>query len=97
MFCTWEVDRVQDEALFETRYLHMYKKKILLRSILALALTSSMAQAAVSPEEAQRLKKDLMPLGGELKGNGKDIPDWTGGLTEKPAEYKRPEIGRAHV
>lgn len=68
----------------------MYKKKILLRSILALALTSSIAHAAVSPGEAQRLKADLMPLGGELKGNGKDIPDWTGGLTEKPAEYKRP-------
>lgn len=68
----------------------MYKKKILLRSILALALTSSMVQAAVSPEEAQRLKRDLMPLGGELKGNGKDIPDWTGGLTEKHPEYSRP-------
>jgi hypothetical protein len=45
--------------------------------------------AGVSPEEAGRLKTDLMPLGGERAGN-KDgtIPAWTGGFTTAPAGYQ---------
>lgn len=67
----------------------MYKKKLLAKGFLALMLFSAVAQAAVSPTQAQRLKGgDLMPLGGERKGNGKDIPDWTGGITQPPPGYK---------
>jgi hypothetical protein len=40
------------------------------------------AWAAVTPEEAAKLKSELTPLGGEKAGN-KDgsIPAWTGGYT----------------
>ena len=38
--------------------------------VLTLALAGmSLAQAAVSPEQAARLKSELMPLGGERAGN----------------------------
>ncbi|ROZ75078.1 DUF1329 domain-containing protein [Ramlibacter sp. WS9] len=56
----------------------------------ALAFTSLHALAAVTADEAAKLKTELMPLGGEKAGN-KDgtIPAWTGGYTtpipgEKP-------------
>jgi hypothetical protein len=49
---------------------------------------SASALAAVSPEEASRLGKDLTPVGAEKAGN-KDgtIPEWTGGLTKAPASF----------
>ncbi|MND88735.1 hypothetical protein D3C80_807670 [compost metagenome] len=45
--------------------------------------------AAVTPEQAARLQKDLTPLGGERAAN-KDgsIPAWDGGYTKIPAGYK---------
>ena len=45
-----------------------------------LAVVSASALAAVSPEEASHLGKDLTPIGAEKAGN-KDgtIPEWTGG------------------
>ncbi|MEQ1440363.1 DUF1329 domain-containing protein [Fontimonas sp. SYSU GA230001] len=45
--------------------------------------------AKVSPEEADRLKTTLTPMGGERAGN-KDgsIPEWTGGYTTSPPCYK---------
>lgn len=44
---------------------------------------------AISAEEADRLGKDLTPLGGEKAGNEDGtIPEWTGGITEPPAGYK---------
>lgn len=37
---------------------------------------------AISAEEADRLGKDLTPLGGEKAGNEDGtIPEWTGGIT----------------
>ncbi|OYT90535.1 MAG: hypothetical protein CFE43_17925 [Burkholderiales bacterium PBB3] len=47
-----------------------------------LALPTITAHAAVTPEEAAKLKTELTPLGGERAGN-KDgsIPAWTGGYT----------------
>jgi hypothetical protein len=47
------------------------------------------AGAAVTAEEAARLKTTLTPLGAERAGN-KDgsIPAWEGGLTKAPAGYK---------
>src|SRR5690606_19328438 len=65
----------------------MQNKKRLLKGLLVLALFSAGTQAAVPQNEAQRLLKggDLTPLGGELKGNGKDIPAWDGGYA-RPSE-----------
>ena len=50
--------------------------------ILLLALASQFAGAAVTPEEAAKLKSELTPLGAEKAGN-KDgtIPAWDGGYT----------------
>ncbi len=56
---------------------------------LAMSLSATSAWTAVSSGEAARLKKDLTPFGAIRKGNGKDIPDWTGGLSKAPPEYQR--------
>jgi hypothetical protein len=49
--------------------------------IAALGFGSLPVQAKVSPSEADRLGKDLMPLGGEKAGNADgSIPAWTGGM-----------------
>jgi hypothetical protein len=54
-----------------------------------LVLCASTAWAAVTPEEAARLKTELTPLGAEKAGN-KDgsIPAWTGGFTQAIAGDK---------
>ena len=51
-------------------------------AILLLAIASTFAGAAVTPEEAARLKAELTPFGAEKAGN-KDgtIPAWDGGYT----------------
>ena len=56
-------------------------RKTLFAATLAVLGTSAMA--AVSPEEAARLGKDLTPIGAERAGN-KDgtIPAWDGGLKQ---------------
>lgn len=52
---------------------------------LALALGAS---AAISPADADRLGRDLTPLGGEKAGNADGtIPAWDGGITQPPAGY----------
>jgi len=52
------------------------------------ALLGSALVAAVSPEEAARLDKDLTPVGAERAGNAAGtIPAWTGGIAEAPAGY----------
>ncbi|NQD94367.1 DUF1329 domain-containing protein [Pseudomonas sp. CrR25] len=68
----------------------MQSKLSLHISALTIALLSSgLAQAAVSPEQAARLNTDLTPLGGERAGNADgSIPAWTGGATAAPADYK---------
>lgn len=56
-------------------------KKYMLGTSLAIAtlLSSSMSLAAVTPEQAERLKMDLTPLGAERVGNtAGTIPAWTG-------------------
>lgn len=64
-------------------------------SIVAVMGTASMANAAMTPEELDRLGKTLSPTGAEMAGN-KDgtIPAWTGGMTKPPAGWK-PEMGYA--
>lgn len=60
------------------------------RAALAAALAVLIpAQAAVTPEEAARLKTELTPLGGERAGNKEGtIPPWTGGYTTALAGFK---------
>lgn len=61
----------------------MFNKTLICASILALVSGMQTAAAAVSAEEAAKLKTTLTPLGGEKAGN-KDgsIPAWEGGLTK---------------
>ena len=73
----------------------MKKNKWIAAGALALAFVLPSAMAAVSVQEADRLKGDLMPLGGERAGNGKDIPPWRGGLTLPPVGYSKP--GQHHL
>lgn len=55
--------------------------------LLSAVSLSTAVLAEVSAQEAARLGKDLTPFGSPVKGNGKDIPDWTGGITTPPKEY----------
>lgn len=54
-----------------------------------LGLSSSLALAAVSADEAAKLKSSLTPMGAEKAGNKDNtIPAWDGGMTKAPAGYK---------
>jgi hypothetical protein len=60
---------------------------------IALALSMSIAAitayAAVSPQEAEALKKNLTPFGAERAGNAEgSIPAWTGGHTTSTPAYQ---------
>ena len=68
----------------------MNKNNLIAAGALALFCLVHTAQAAVSVKEADQLKGDLTPLGGERSGNGSDIPPWRGGLTLPPESYKKP-------
>jgi hypothetical protein len=65
-----------------------------LRAALALACAAPLAaplaaHAAVSADEAAKLKTTLTPLGAERAGNADgSIPSWDGGLAKAPAGYK---------
>jgi hypothetical protein len=68
----------------------MNRKTQLLAALIATIFAAPMAaHAAVSAEEAARLKTTLTPLGAERAGN-KDgtIPAWDGGVTKAPAGFK---------
>ena len=58
--------------------------------VLALAACFQVANAAVSVQQAEKLKGELTPLGAERAGNGSDIPPWRGGLTVPTLDYKEP-------
>ncbi|UCV20989.1 DUF1329 domain-containing protein [Ferribacterium limneticum] len=63
------------------------------QKVIALALgallSAQFAWAAVTPEEAARLKRDLTPFGAEKAGNKEGtIPAWDGGYTKVPAGYQ---------
>ncbi|MBL0710468.1 MAG: DUF1329 domain-containing protein, partial [Colwellia sp.] len=59
------------------------------------AFTSAIVNAKVSVEEADKLGKELTPLGAVQAAN-KDgsIPEWTGGITKAPAGYN---VGDHHL
>ena len=69
----------------------------MIRFAAALALACALAHPAaaeISADEVVRLGRDLTPLGGERAGNAEGtIPEWTGGITEPPADY---EVGQHH-
>jgi len=63
-------------------------------SLTTLYFFSSSVAAAVSPEEAARLGKDLTPFGGERAGNSEGtIPAWTGGYDKNIDGDKPGRIG----
>jgi hypothetical protein len=55
-----------------------------LTSALVAALAALPGIAAVPQSEADRLGRDLTPLGGEMAGNGGAIPAWEGGVRNPP-------------
>ena len=65
---------------------HTMKLSLLIAALLA---ATASAHAAVSADEAAKLKTTLTPLGAERAGN-KDasIPAWDGGMSKAPAGYK---------
>ena len=68
------------------------KKPIFKLSLLLLAglLISGQGFAAIKADLAERLGKDLTPLGGEKAGNADgSIPTWDGGITTPPAGYQK--------
>lgn len=67
----------------------MFRRNLLASSLVACSLAfSGQSLAAVSAEEAAKLGDTLTPIGAEKAGNGDQIPEWTGGLTTPPANYK---------
>ncbi|MBT8131827.1 MAG: DUF1329 domain-containing protein [Gammaproteobacteria bacterium] len=65
-------------------------RKAIFAALISLTAVSwtGVSLAALSQAEADRLGKDLTPMGAEKAGNGKEIPEWTGGITTPPAGYK---------
>lgn len=62
--------------------------KILIITVLALALSCGFSFAKVSPEEAAKLGNELTPVGATKAGNADGtIPEWTGGYTGRPEGY----------
>ncbi len=71
-----------------------FKTSTLAASICAATFFAGVSFAAVSPEEAARLGRDLTPVGAEKAGNADGtIPEWTGGITSPPAGYR---VGMFH-
>lgn len=61
--------------------------------LIALAIAGTVT-AAVSAEQAERLGRDLTPVGAERAGNAEGtIPEWTGGITAPPSGYS---VGMHH-
>jgi hypothetical protein len=71
----------------------IYKDILTATVTAAVFAASQVSWAAISQEEADRLGKDLTPMGAEKAGNkAGTIPAWDGGLTKAPAGWK-PEQG----
>jgi hypothetical protein len=60
----------------------------LVGAIVGLSMAAGL-HAGVPQAQADRLGRDLTPLGGEMAGNKEGtIPAWEGGITKPPANYK---------
>ncbi|MFN9967906.1 MAG: DUF1329 domain-containing protein, partial [Lysobacteraceae bacterium] len=65
------------------------QKAAFVASIGALALSASVAHAAVDAAKAAALGQTLTPVGAEKAGNAAGtIPAWDGGITRPPANYR---------
>ncbi|MBI4984638.1 MAG: DUF1329 domain-containing protein [Rhodocyclales bacterium] len=71
----------------------MTNRNRLIATLACAFLQAPLANAAVTPEEAAKLKSILTPMGGEKAGN-KDgtIPAWDGGYTKVPAGWKQGDL-----
>lgn len=68
---------------------HAGLKAMTLAGTLAFLFASPASMAQRSQAEADRLGKDLTPVGAEKAGNAAGtIPAWDGGITRPPANYK---------
>jgi hypothetical protein len=72
---------------------HIKNKSLLLA--ISVALASSSVSAKITSSDAEKLGKELTPMGA-VQGANKDgsIPEWTGGITKAPATYT---VGDHHV
>ncbi|MDK1286579.1 DUF1329 domain-containing protein [Pseudoalteromonas umbrosa] len=67
----------------------MFRKPTLLAASIMTIMAAPIALAKMTPEEVDRLGKDLSPIGAEVAGNADgSIPAWTGGITKPPANFK---------
>lgn len=64
------------------------RQTLLYSAIACSILLSATATAAVSQQEAAKLGESLTPIGAKKAGNGDQIPEWTGGLTQAPSGYQ---------
>ena len=65
------------------------RKRILAGGVITLSLLASAVSAKVSDADAAKLGAELTPIGAEKAGNAAGtIPEWTGGYTNAPADYK---------
>ena len=63
--------------------------KFTLSACIGIAIGVGQAWAGAKPDEINRLNEDLTPMGSERAGNAAGtIPEWTGGITTPPPEYK---------
>ncbi len=71
------------------------KKILTIVSCVALLVAATTASAAISAADADRLGKDLTPVGAEKAGNADGtIPAWEGGITEAFSGWKSPDGDR---
>lgn len=65
-------------------------KKLTLISAVSFAIASMSATAAVTPDQAAKLGKELTPVGAERGANSDgSIPAWNNGITAAPAGYSK--------
>jgi hypothetical protein len=63
--------------------------RLVIGAMAILLASAQLASAAVTAEEAAKLKTTLTPFGAEKAGNKEGtIPAWDGGYTQVPADYK---------
>ena len=78
--------RSRSQFTFGEIYMNLYP--LLRLSTICLAILSAHANAAVNESEAQKLGKELTPIGAEQAANADgSIPAWQGGLQEQPSGY----------
>ncbi len=72
-----------------------FKKATLVSMAVTVALTSTVASAKISAQDAAKLEKELTPFGAVRAANADgSIPKWTGGITSAPAGYT---VGDHHI